>query len=114
MTERGIMRLTKKKAIEISIERWTWLAETGDYKWNWPGRDEYGPLRAHCALCEYSARRLAANKATWEEGKCPSCPYFKKFGPCYGDTPYLEWITAPTLEDRKLHAAAFLAQLKQL
>ena len=29
------MKLTKKKAIEISIELWTWLAETGREKKEW-------------------------------------------------------------------------------
>ncbi|GAH13108.1 unnamed protein product, partial [marine sediment metagenome] len=68
------MRLTKKKAIEIAIELWTWLAETGaKYKGDWVGWEEkYGEMEADCPFCEYSDR--------WGDDECESCPYFQRFG----------------------------------
>ena len=101
------MKLTKKKAIEISIELWTFLAETGGQKLDWNGWNKYGYMSASCPLCEYS------------RGLCKSCPYYKKFKPCcsLGDKPvtiYDYWEAAKTLETRKKYAKLFLEQLKEL
>lgn len=105
------MGLTKKKAISISLELWTWLAETGGLKPYWPGWEKYGEMIAHCALCEYNFYRLSVKRIG---GDCPYCPYFEKFGHCSKDTPYFEWSVAHLEKDRKRYAGEFLAQLKEL
>ncbi|MEE8471107.1 MAG: hypothetical protein V3S51_07240 [Dehalococcoidia bacterium] len=106
------MRLTRKKAISISIELWTWLAETGsEYKSLWSGWLEYGHMLAHCPLCEYGRRREDKGGKT----TCSYCPYRKKHGGCYSSRDnYARWLVAETSQQRKLHAKAFLAQLEEL
>ena len=98
------MRLTKKKAIEISIELWTCLAETGvDDKGEWEGWEKYGEMDSDCALCECAG------------GVCSRCPYRKQFSHCcdYG-TPFDRWDIARTIKERKKYALLFLEQLKEL
>lgn len=108
------MKLTKKKAIQISIELWTWLAETGAaHKWRWQGWRKYGYMHADCPLCEY-VNPLG--------GGCASCPYYQKFGHCYTlltgnkglKTSFDKWCNARKVETRKKYAALFLQQLKEL
>lgn len=107
------MRLTKKKAIEIAIELWTWMAETGEaLKRNWPGWEKYGQMDADCPFCEYADRRPIPG-----EDFCFSCPYYQVFGACCEDdsyTLYDKWDSAETIEDRKKYASLFLKELKQL
>jgi len=100
------MRLTKKKAIDISIELWIWLAETGsEFKSRWEGWDKYEEMFCYCALCEYAFRH----------GDCNDCPYYKKFGECCEDThPYHQWENAESIEERRKYAELFLEQLRQL
>ena len=97
------MRLTKKKAIELSIEKWTDLAETGD-----EGIEDWHTeeFKADCALCEYDQRHL---------GWCSSCPYQYRFTFCIlWESPYEKWANARTTTGRKKYASEFLAQLKEL
>jgi len=104
------MRLTKKKAIQISIELWTWLAETGADKWRWPGWKEYGEMSYDCALCVYSEKK-------GKEDSCESCPLTEQFGGCctFPEYPaFANWSFSRTVEDRKKWASAFLVQLKEL
>lgn len=107
------MRLTKKKAIEISIELWTWLAETGEEKDEWPGWEECGHMSCYCAFCEYCNRHPEK-----DTDSCSTCPYYEKFGPCQADdenlTPYDKWEEAKTEVLRKKYASQFLVQLKEL
>ena len=105
------MRLSKKRAIELSIELWTWLAKTGKDKDKWPRWKEFGAVENECFLCEYDyqARRFR------EEEDCCRCPYFAKFGVCDAlGTPYEGWDHAHSNKVGKLHAAAFLKQLEEL
>lgn len=97
------MRLTKAKAIELSIGLWEWLAETGRYKDGWPGWDIHGRVFNDCFLCEY----------TRNVHTCKPCPYDRKFGNCL-DGVYATWDSAPTPKGRKLYARRFLAELRQL
>ncbi|MBA7637622.1 hypothetical protein ES703_45268 [subsurface metagenome] len=111
------MRLTKKKAIEISIALWTWLAKTGEpLKVRWAGWDKYGYMPAECSLCEYSERK--ADRANGDKDVCCYCPYYKMFGYCTDVkdpiTPYDSWDMAETEQERKKYAGLFLEQLKQL
>ena len=108
------MILTKKKALEISIELWEWLAETGsDNKEDWPGWAKYGRMECTCALCEYS-RRQQKNKPWWA---CTPCPLYKiqiqsKAFTCHEFFEYWEW--ADDLDYRKKYAAFLLEVLKGL
>lgn len=102
------MRLTRKKAIEISIELWTWLAETGkECKHSWPGWEKYVHMSNYCPLCEYVGRKCR------DEAFCSSCPYYKVFGYCILGY-YDKWYNAETIGNRMKYATMFLEQLKQL
>ncbi len=99
------MRLTKKKAIELSVELWTWLAETGKEKLDWPGWEQYEDITSECFLCEYADRHSG----------CDDCSYRQKF--CYcceGDSPYSLWHLFQAARTKKKYARLFLEQLKQL
>lgn len=102
------MRLTRKKAIELCIELWTYLAETGDYKFAWPDWDKYDiEPWADCWFCEYNNR---------QEGKsCQKCP-LKGRGErrCIKKTPYGQWAGTNSRHLRKKYAKLFLAQIKEL
>lgn len=100
------MRLTKKKAIDISIELWEWLAETGETrKKDWNGWNKYGYMWAYCALCKYARQR---------GGACGYCPYYEVFGLCGDTNPYGRWLYAETPKTRKKYALKFLEQLRSL
>ena len=112
------MRLTKKRAIELSIELWEWLAETGLKKEAWSGWEKYGGLDKFsecdkvynlCFLCEYAEMELE------EEDECRRCPYSKLFGICFEqDAPFEKWDFARQKPIRKKYASLFVAQLKEL
>ena len=79
------MRLTRKKAIELCIELWTWLAETGKYRREWPEWEKYGDILNYCWFCEYLDYRRRQNKETIYTVKLPCekyCPWYKKYGAC--------------------------------
>ena len=103
------MRLTKKKAIQISIELWEYMAETGEgRKGKWEGWKEYGEMSCDCALCEYEEQRGGGGD------ECDHCPYWQKFGNCWDDAPYDKWRYAKTKATRKKYAELLLEQLRQL
>jgi len=97
------MRLTKEKAVELSIELWTWLAETGKMKYEWPEWYKYPDIACHCFLCEYADRRNG----------CSSCPYSQKFGGC-NSGHFSKWTLSRTTRTSRKYARLFLEQLKQL
>ena len=110
------MRLTRKKAIDLSIDLWEWLAETGGEKVNWPGWKRNGGQHPNCDsdcfLCEYSSR-------VGESRTCDECPYRVRWGFCEDweevtDKPYTKWRVAPSVASRKRYAQDFLGQLKEL
>lgn len=95
------MRLTKKKAIEITKELWGYLAETGsESKRNWSGWKNYGKMEEDCPCCEYDVRHFA-------DRPCRSCPLYDYWGDtnrCSGgksDSPYNVWHDAETKAERK-------------
>ena len=112
------MRLTRKKAIDLSIELWGWLAETGEEKEDWPGwkgnGGQHSKCESDCFLCEYCSR-------VREDHTCGPCPYRVRWSFCEGwgascepTTPYTKWRAAVTETGRKQYAQEFLEQLKQL
>ena len=101
------MRLTRRKALDIAIELWTWLAETGKEKDDWPGWEKYEEMEGGCPFCEYSARH----------GRGCDCPFgfvVQPYGNCYA-TPFDDWEGAELKSgDKKRFAAAFLSELKSI
>jgi len=105
------MRLSKKKAIELCIVLWTWLAKTGKKKWEWPGWNKYGDINNYCWFCEYTAQK------NYGCVRCDICIYHKKYGHhCNREslkTYYSSWANAKTPRTRKKYAKLFLEQIKQ-
>lgn len=105
------MRLTKKRALDISIELWEWMAKTGsNYKGDWPGWEKYGEMFNYCPLCEY------AGAVKIETNRCKKCLLkWGAFG-CerQGESQYLKWDDALTKADRKKYAGLFVKQLKEI
>ena len=103
------MKLTRKKAISITIELWEELAERGCEKWKcvefWK---KYGEMANGCPLCEYNAYS--------KNSGCYQCPYYLRFGCCDGndDAPYSKWGNADAPLTRKKYASQVLAQLREL
>ena len=65
------MRLTKKKALDISIELWEDMEKTGrGHKDAWVGWKKYGKMLNDCPLCAYVGR----NKEWEMRGECKSAP----------------------------------------
>ena len=105
------MRLSRKKAIELCIELWTWLAETGKKKGDWPEWEKYGHINFNCWFCEYDLQRRGKNKDY--QMLCRSCPLGGGFNKCLA-TYYDNWGDAKTPRARKKYAKLFLKQIKQL
>lgn len=100
------MRLTKKRAIQLTIELWEWLAETGLWKGDWDGWKKYGHARGGCFLCEYGLRQRGRSL-------CAFCPYCQKFGYCRMGV-YEKWLSAHTIRTYKKYALKVLEELRQL
>ena len=111
------MKLTKKKAIQLSIELWEWLAETGLDKEDWPefsggDDDESFTYKGRyidngCFLCE----KYQYADLTFDCSKCP-LSVGKTYG-CY-ETAYQSWERVRTKIARKKYAKLFLEQLRSL
>ena len=95
------MKLTRKKALEICIELWTWLAETGRRKVDWGRWEEYGEFRAYCPFCEYYAEQ--------RHGGCRACP----INFCLTNQAFLDWCDAGPKRTRKKYAKIFLEKIRE-
>ena len=108
------MRLTKKLALKITLELWTWLAETGEWKWAWPGWKKYDPEMAfasNCPLCEYCYRH--GTSFEWSQKSCGECPYKQATGvKCL--RYFNSWIGAVSRFERKVAAQACVDQLRKM
>ncbi len=106
------MRLTRKKAIELCIELWTWLAKTGKRKGNWPKWDKYGDdIASNCWFCEYNDYRRKQNKTLIFD--CRYCPLGGEEYQCL-DLAYRKWENAQQTRTRKKYAKLFLGQIQSL
>ena len=104
------MRLTRKKAIEITLELWRELAVTGHGKGSWSGWGKYGKMQNDCAFCEYESQKTTKN-----DEDCFHCPYYQKFSDCEEDnSPYTKWREALNPNDRCIYAGELVKQLEQL
>ena len=107
------MKLTRKKAIELCIELWTWCAETGRVKRNWPRWKEFMTKEEaddcnHCWFCFYDNTK---------SGNCTHCPLGAIYSHCnlkYGKCEFYHWMQAITTGQRKKYAKLFLEQIKSL
>ena len=104
------MRLTRKQAIDLSIELWKWLAETGKQKEDWPGWEELGGMGNHCPLCEYAGLKNRVYKG------CSKCPLSWGEHGCQENpiSYYDSWRSVLTKKAKKKYAKLFLEQLKEL
>ena len=105
------MKLTRKKAIELCIEVWTWCTESGALKCDYPYskkqlryvvRNDYP--ESHCWFCEYCLQH--------KDNGCKGCPLGGE-NKCE-DMAYEKWDKAKTPRTRKKYAKLFLAQIKEL
>jgi len=96
------MRLSRKKAIELCIELWTWLAKTGKTKSEWPRWKEFGDIDNDCWFCEYTTNT-----------SCSHCPLVKILGIDCAASFYSNWEKARFPRTRKKYAKLFLEQIKQ-
>ena len=104
------MRLTKKKSMEICIELWTYLEETGNEKEDWSGWEKYGEMRDQCPLCEYNQQHYDEDSVACN---CPlAWPPFN--GCCDPPSEFRNWNNVAHQADRKRFAKAFLKQLKEI
>jgi len=111
------MKLSRKKAIELCILLWTWLAKTGEVKRKWPGWEKYDVAIEHhsyCWFCYYDNHtEIGGIRA--KGGDCIYCPYRKEYGHCNSNgTFYENWDKAKTSRTRKKYAKLFLEQIKSL
>ena len=101
------MKLSRKKAIKLCIELWTWLAKTGKHKEDWLGWRKYGYICCDCWFCEYDEQRSPTDK-------CQKCIFPGKGGiRCEDIKSYAKWEEAKTPRTRKKYAKLFLAQIKK-
>lgn len=107
------MKLSRKKSLELCIEVWTWCAETGESKDEWPRWAEFESISNNCWFCEY-------DYIQWERYHihelcsyfyCPLKYYFKYH--C-SKTAYGKWVAAKTHRAKMKYAALFLAQIKEI
>lgn len=107
------MRLTRKKAIELCIELWTWLAKTGKKKEDWPEWEKYCKAMSDCWFCEYDDQMLNLYKRK-TRSSCGYCPLITSgLGRCE-DTLFNKWSNARTPRTRKKYAKLFLGQIKAI
>jgi hypothetical protein len=106
-----MMRLSRKKAIELCIALWEWLAKTGKYKEAWPEWDKYGNITCDCWFCEYDERQKKRHK---EKRACIYCPFRRKWDVHCSKTFFENWEDAKTPRTRKKYAKLFLAQIKEI
>ena len=104
------MKLSRKKAIALCIELWTWLAETGGVKEDWPGWKKYKYIINDCWFCQHSSQNGVV--------KCNEhCIYSKKYGHCNPDRSlsyFGHWFKAKTPKTSKKYAKLFLEQIKTI
>jgi hypothetical protein len=106
------MRLTRAKSIELCIELWTWLAETGKKKEDWPEWERYGIICCDCWFCEYDVQRRKANKK--DERMCHRCTFGVGSNLTCFPLGYNNWVEAHTIPGCKKYAKLFLKQIEAL
>ncbi len=101
-------KLTLKRALELSIELWTWCAETGQDKTLWPGWNDY-LAHNYCFICQEATE---ASPEIYHANCKFICPLGDRIDGCYGYS-WGKWVKASTAKTRRKYAALFLGELKQ-
>lgn len=77
------MALTKKKALKICVELWTWMKTQKHWtaKAKWPGWEKYGEMIEHCPCCDYAERncKKCPLKSFWPDGCRTSDSPYERF-----------------------------------
>jgi len=112
-----IKRLDLRTAIELFLEQWSWLAETGKrHEDDWPRWVSLGISYLN-TLCEYSSKRKRKLPLVESMGysHCNVCPYVKQFGhKCDNNRePFYHWLRSND-KDRKFHASQFIKKILML
>ena len=117
------MKLTKKEALEITVELWKYIDKTEKSKFGWSGWEKYGHLKNYCSCCEYVNQfsRIKIEDVDEPELDCKNhCPLYEAWPydytiynggcsmPCeHKDSPYHKddaktiWKTAKKILRRK-------------
>ena len=108
------MKLTRKISIALCIEVWTWCAETGKQKYEWPkwrnNGGSYRYITLHCFFCEYDRQR----RQRTHKKRCYHCPFEGPERACVKNYYYGKWEDAKTPKTRKKYAKLFLEQIKTI
>ena len=130
--------MTKKQALEITRDLWTWLEKTGSsVKGDWPGWNQVGGMHHNCPCCHLVLEQLGVERS-WPDDftpmKCASnvsmdetnwfawhslCP-LKSLWPngCEAEGPFRGWDDANGCLDRRHYAAeirdAAIAELEKM
>ncbi|MGD0354422.1 MAG: hypothetical protein ABSB31_03125 [Dehalococcoidia bacterium] len=97
------MQLTKRKALEIWLELWEWLAATGERNMcKWEGWAKYGMMWGMCPGCEYTRQAKPYLPCPiW--GECDHLGDLK----CLAETsPYIKWRETITQSENENRSAA--------
>ena len=109
------MKLTKKKAIEITIELWEWLAETGKDKEDWEGWKNLASMVYNCPLCEYAT--VTGRVFFWDRARRHYCPLPENNNgrayQCF-KLGYSKWEKAERSNTCQKYAKLFLEELRKL
>lgn len=100
----------EQTAIAKTRVQWNELAETGG-----ESKPYLNNVYHNCYLCQYASEKGKCT-GTGEDGEtCKYCPYYKKYGFCGNiKKPFGKWVYCKTTANRRIHAKAFLAQIKAL
>ena len=113
------MKLTKKKALQITADLFGWLEDNPEKKkCDWPGWKFNGgnipTMMDGCACCEYAGK--ISHDDEFAETNCKKCPLIKLWPliengegyPCnepnYGCGYYYKWDNAQSLKEIKKYA----------
>jgi hypothetical protein len=110
------MKVTRKKAIELCIELWTWLAKTGSKnKKDWPGWKKYKICSVwDCFFCDYAMKKAETGLS---DEACSYCPLWdnkknEAIRSCVRNYAYGKWVEARQIRTRKKYAKLFLEQIR--
>lgn len=101
------MKLTKKRALKLTIELWQWLYDNPkSEKRYWLGwRKNKGRYTAvgDCFACEYAFRSL-------KKVGCDKCPLLQLWpdGCMENTSPYIQWTKTRDIELRKKYAKSII------
>ena len=102
------MKLTLKKAFELSIEKWEWIVKNNGYEDTSTLIDDIPSLKglhAQCGLCQKYHEAIVGQR----DG-CKNCPLLINVGYCMTNLhPYYEW----RMNSNKGNAKAVLSLINE-